>query len=150
MNVELEEIRTHLQRHPSLAWKEIRSRNEEAINSARNMIYSLKVFYFLPSSYFIDVDTFYLCLNWFRTRVSDNQKYLSGSRLYAYINTRKFKGLDSREITSLSDIEKVIYMHVISIIAENKSHAHHNTHLHTVNYTVESGLNEQHGNLFKS
>ena len=23
--------------------------------------------------------------------------------------------------------------HVISIIAENKSHAHHNTHLHTVN-----------------
>ena len=26
---------------------EIRSRNEEAINSTRNMIYSLKVFYFL-------------------------------------------------------------------------------------------------------
>ena len=74
MNVELEEIRTHLQRHPSLAWKEIRSRNEEVVNSARNMIYSLKVFYFLPSSYFIDVHTFYLCLNWFRTRVSDNQK----------------------------------------------------------------------------
>ena len=28
--------------------------------------------------------------------------------LYAYINTRKFKGVDSREITSLPDIEKVI------------------------------------------
>ena len=80
------------------------------------------------TSYFIDVDTFYLFLNWFRTHVSDNQKYLSGSRLYACINTRKFKGLDSREITSLPDIERVIYMHVISIIAENKSHARHNTH----------------------
>ena len=30
----------------SLACLEIRSRNEEAINSTRNMIYSLKVFYF--------------------------------------------------------------------------------------------------------
>ena len=30
-----------------LACLEIRSRNEEAINSTRNMIYSLKVFYFL-------------------------------------------------------------------------------------------------------
>ena len=29
-------------------------------------------------------------------------------------------------------IEKVIYMHVISIIAKNKSHAHHKTHLYTV------------------
>ena len=62
------------------------------------------------TSYFIDVDTFYLFLNWFSTRVGDDQKYLSGSRLYACINTRKFKGLDSRETTSLPDIEKVIYM----------------------------------------
>ena len=31
----------------SLACLEIRSRNEEAINSTRNMLYSLKVFYFL-------------------------------------------------------------------------------------------------------
>ena len=30
-----------------LAYLEIRSRNEEAINSTRNRIYSLKVFYFL-------------------------------------------------------------------------------------------------------
>ena len=43
----------------------------------------------------------------------------------------------------MPDIEKVIYMHVISIIAENKSHAHHNTHLHSVNYAVASGLNER-------
>ena len=31
----------------SLAYLEMRSRNEEAINSTRNMIYSLKVFYSL-------------------------------------------------------------------------------------------------------
>ena len=70
------------------------------------MIYSLKVF----TSYFIDVDTFYLFLNLFSTLVNDAQKYLRGSRLYVCINTRKFKGLDSREITLLPGIQKVIYM----------------------------------------
>ena len=39
--------RTPSQRHAGLACLEIRSKNEEAINSTRNMIYSLKVFYFL-------------------------------------------------------------------------------------------------------
>ena len=78
-----------------LACLEIRSRNY-----TRNMIYS--VFYFLLYRH----RYFYLFLNWFRTRVSDDQKYLCGSRLYACINTRKFKGLDSREITSLPDIKK--------------------------------------------
>ena len=34
------------------------------------MIYSLKIF----TSYFIDVDTFYLFLNWFSTRVSDHDE----------------------------------------------------------------------------
>ena len=77
----------------SLVCLEIRSRNEEAINSTRNMIYSLKVF----TSYFIDVYTFYLFLKRFSTRVSDDQKYLCGRRLYACIYTRKFKGLNSTE-----------------------------------------------------
>ena len=95
---------TRVQRQRGLACLEIRSRNEWAINSTRNMILSLRFF----TSYFVDVDTFYLFLNWFSTRVSDDQKYLSGSRLYACINTRKFKGLDSREITSLPEIKKVI------------------------------------------
>ena len=58
------------------------------------------------TSYFIDVNTFYLLLNWFSMRVSDDQKYLCGSKLYACINTWKFKGLNTREITSLSDIQK--------------------------------------------
>ena len=86
-----------------LACLEISSRNEEAINSTRNMIYSLKVFYFLlyRRPYF---------LNWFNTLVSDDRKYVCSRRLYACINTRKFKGLDSTEITSLPDIEKVIDM----------------------------------------
>ena len=47
------------------------SRNKEAVNSTRNTIYSLKVF----TTYFIDVDTFYLFLSWFGTRVSDVYKY---------------------------------------------------------------------------
>ena len=61
-------------------------------------------------SCFIDVDTLYLFLNWFSTRVSDDRKYVCGRRLCACMNTRKFKGIDSRAITSLPDIEKVIYM----------------------------------------
>ena len=43
-------------------------------------------------------------------RVSDDQKYLCGHRLYMRINTPKFKDLDAREITSLPEIKKVIYM----------------------------------------
>ena len=38
------------------------------------------------------------------------EKYVCGCRLYACFNTRKFKGLDFREITSLPDFKKVIYM----------------------------------------
>ena len=79
----------------SLACLEIRSRNEEAINSTRNRIYSLKVFYF----YVIDCETFYLFLNWFSSCVSDAQKYVCGRKLYACVYTRRFKDLDSREIT---------------------------------------------------
>ena len=41
------QTRTRLQWQSGLACLEIRSRNEEVINSTRNMIYSLKVFYFL-------------------------------------------------------------------------------------------------------
>ena len=36
--------------------------------------------------------------------------YVYGRRLYTCINTRKFKGLDSREITSLPEIKEVIYI----------------------------------------
>ena len=87
----------------------------------RNRIYSLKVFYFLLNRR----RYFYLLLNCFSTPVSDDQKYVCGRRLYACINTRKFRGLDSIEITSLPEIKNVIYMarQIILIIAENKPHA---------------------------
>ena len=81
--------------------------DEEAINSSWNRIYSLKVFYFLL--YWRRVHLLFLFLNWFSMGVSDNQKYVCGHRLYACINTGKFKGL-VREITSSSEIKKVIYM----------------------------------------
>ena len=35
------------------------------------------------TSYFIDVDTFYLFLNWFSTRVSDDRKYVCARRIHA-------------------------------------------------------------------
>ena len=74
-----------------------------------------------------------LFVSWFSTRDSDDRKYFCGRKLYACIITRKFKGLDSREITSLQEIKNVMKTwRVISIIAENKPHAHHKTHLHTM------------------
>ena len=78
------------------------------------------------TAYFIDVDTFYLFLNWFSTCVSDDQKYLSGSRLYACINTRKFKGLDFREITSLPKINRMPITRIICIQWKFATPDHHN------------------------
>ena len=80
------------------------------------------------TSCFIDLDTFYLSLNWFSRRVSDDRKYARGHRLYAL----KFKGLDSRKITSLPEIKKWFASHVTSIIAEHKPRAHHMIYLHTM------------------
>ena len=92
----------------SVACLEIRSRNEEPINTKQHSL-AEGFFYFLlyRRRYF---DTFYFFPNWFCTRGSDVREYVCGRRLYECINTRKFKGLDSREITSLSEIKKVIYL----------------------------------------
>ena len=56
--------RTRLQRHAGLACLEIRSRNEVAINSTRNLIYSLMVFYFLlyRRRYFLFVSELIQCV----------------------------------------------------------------------------------------
>ena len=91
----------------SLACLGIRSRNEQAINSTQNRFYLVKVL-----SYFIVVNTFYLFVDWFSMHVSNdwNYMYVCGRRLHACINTQKFKGLNSREITSLPEIKEVIYM----------------------------------------
>ena len=84
-----------LQQHLSLTFFKIRSRNEEAINSTRSRIYSLKVFHSLL------LDIYFLFLNWLSTCVSDDRKYVCSRRLYVCINTWKFPGLNSREIMSL-------------------------------------------------
>ena len=86
----------------------------------------------LFTSYFIVLLPTLLFLNWFSSRVGDDRKYVCGRRIYTCINTRKFKGLDSREIASLSWINKWFTWHVILNIAENKPHAHHKTHLRTM------------------
>ena len=72
----------------SLPCLEIRSRNEEAINSTRNRIYSLKVFYFLlyQRRVFLRMFTFYLFLNWFGTRSQRRREI----RLWSH-STRVYK-----------------------------------------------------------
>ena len=57
--------------------------------------------------------------------MSDDQNYLSGSRLYACLNTQKFKGLDSRNLRPFQVSKKWFTWHIISILTENKSRAHH-------------------------
>ena len=112
--------------------------NEKVINSRQNRIYSLKVFHFLLYRQLSILQVFYfyivfnnLFLNWFSTCVSDDRRYVCDCRLYACIITQKFKGLDSRQITSLPEIKNMMRtQHVIPIIAENKLHVHQKTHFH--------------------
>ena len=49
-------------------------------------------------------------LIWPVLAVSDDEKYVCGRGIYACIKTRKFNGLDCREIILLPEIKKVIYM----------------------------------------
>ena len=86
---------------------------------------AVSAFLILPT---LSTSTLFICFWMDLVRVlATTGNNVCGRRLYACINTRKFKGLDSREITSLPEIKKVIYIAVISIIAESKSHAHHKT-----------------------
>ena len=71
----------------------------------------------------MDVNTFYmyLFLNWFTmlvsAAVSDDQKYVCGCRLYACINTRKFKGPWFQRNYIIARDQNLFTWHVISIIA---------------------------------
>ena len=81
----------------------------------RNRIYLLKVFS-LPT-------LIYLFPNWFSTRVSHDQKYICGCRVCACIKLKNYS----------PEIKNVMRTWcAISIIAENKPHAHHKTHLYTI------------------
>ena len=81
-------------------------RNVEAINFRWNRINPLKVFHILLYQWSsILIFTFYIAFedllpNWFSMRVSNDQRYVRGDRFDTrIIIRRKFKGLDSREIT---------------------------------------------------
>ena len=104
-----------------LACLKIRSRNGEVINSTRNETNLLAKCFLLP---ILSTSIIFTCF-WIDLvcvlATTGNTSAVAG---YA----RKFKGLDSREITSLPEIEKVIYMARLF----KKSDAHPKTHLHTV------------------
>ena len=131
-----------LQQHSvSLAWRLDREMRRRLILLETGFTRQRFFIYFLLQQrwVFFRIFTFYLFLNWFTVyscstcmSVSDDQKYICGRRLYPWINTQKFKGLDSGEITSLPEIKKWFTWYVISIIAENQPHSHHKTHLHTI------------------
>ena len=97
-----------VQRHSvSLAWRLDREMRRRLFLHETKRVYSLNVFYFIlyrrslctaaPHlkkigffwgegrlyTGYIDVDTFYLFLNWFSTSVSDDRKYVCGRRLYS-------------------------------------------------------------------
>ena len=82
-----------------------------------------------PNS-FIDGQVFFRMFFWIDLvcilMTTRNTSAIAGY-IYRCINTRKFKGLDSREIASLPEIKKWFTWHIISIIAENKLHACHKT-----------------------
>ena len=99
--------RSFRRRLVSLAWRLDREMRRRLILHETGFI-RWRVFtsFFYWRGVFFRISTFYLFLNWFSTRVSDDRKYVCGRRLYVCINSQKFRGLDSRKITSLPEIKK--------------------------------------------
>ena len=119
--------RTRLQRHSvSPAWRLDREIRRRLI---RQETWFTRLRFF--TSCFIDIDTFYLSLNWFSRRVSDDQKFLYDRRLYACINLilENSRASIPDKLRHCQISKKWFTPNVISIIAENKSHAHHKNHL---------------------
>ena len=87
---------------------------------------SVSAFLLLPT---LSTSILFICFGKDLVRVlATTGNNVCGRRLYACINTQKFKGLDSREITVIIARDQKSDLHaVISIIAENKPHAHHKT-----------------------
>ena len=61
------------------------------------------------------------------TRVSDDRKYVFSRRLYARINTRKFKASIPEKLHHCQRSKKWFTWHIISIISENKPQYYINT-----------------------
>ena len=113
-----------------LACLEIRSRNEETItNSTRNRIYSPKVFLVTTLS----TSILFTCLWTDLVRVLATTGDTSPVASYMRIQMHENSGASIAEkVHHCQRPKKWFTWHVMSIIAENKSHAHHKTHLHAM------------------
>ena len=115
-----------------LACLEIRSRNEETItNSTRNRIYSPKVFLVTTLS----TSILFTCLWTDLVRVLATTGNTSPVASYMRVQMHENSGASIPEkVHHCQRAKKWLTSHVMSIIAENKSHAHHKTHLHAMNF----------------
>ena len=113
-----------------LACLEIRSRNEETItNSTRNRIYSPKVFLVTTLS----TSILFTCLWTDLVRVLATTGNTSPVASYMRVQMHENSGASIPEkVHHCQRPKKWFTWHVMSIIAENKSHAHHKTHLHAM------------------
>ena len=113
-----------------LACLEIRSRNEETItNSTRNRIYSPKVFLVTTLS----TSILFTCLWTDLVRVLATTGDTSPVASYMRVQMHENSGASIPEkVHHCQRAKKWLTWHVMSIIAENKSHAHHKTHLHAM------------------
>ena len=113
-----------------LACLEIRSRNEETItNSTRNRIYSPKVFLVTTLS----TSILFTCLWTDLVRVLATTGNTSPVASYMRVQIHENSGASIPEkVHHCQRPKKWFTWHVMSIIAENKSHAHHKTHLHAM------------------
>jgi len=86
--------------------------------------------YLINGRIFIRVFTFYIAFDdlFLNSRVSDDQRNVCGRRL----DTRVYSYTKIRGPRFERNYVVMGTWHVISIIAENKPHVHHKTHLHTI------------------
>ena len=109
----------------SLACLEIRSRNEEAINSTRNMIIILAKGFLPPT---LSTSILFICFSIDLVHVlatTKNTSVVAGyTRVWIHENSR---ASIPEKLHHCQISKKWFIRQVISIIAENKSHAHHKT-----------------------
>ena len=90
-------------------------------------MYQTRTFYFLLPT--LSTSILFTCfwIDLVPTRVSDDRKCVFGRRLYACINTWKFKASIPEKLHYCQRSKKWFTWHVISIISENKPHYYINT-----------------------
>ena len=116
----------------SLACLEIRSRNEEAIDSTWNRIYLLKVLYLLPTlakSGILLFICFWIDLVHVLAMTRNAYAIAGYMRVWIHENSR---ASISEKLHHCQRSKKWFTWHIISIITEIKPHAYHKTHLHAM------------------